>query len=377
MDGGADSISVLFPDGDPKYRALRPKLGIAVSQGIGFPDDNRLLWHPAAAGLATLHNEGKLTVMPAIGYDHPDKSHFTSRHYWEVGATQSGVLTGWMGRFLDATGKPDNPLQGLALDTKLMPALATAKMPIASLDSPDTYTFSPPRGQSLPLERQMLTVFGSLGAIHAKSNDPALRQAGEAALAVNRLRADLRPFTGADGASTIKSPVPYPVSAREQFPHRLAGLAAMLAAGLPLRCVSIRAPGMYDTHNDQANDLTEGLKLTSDSLLAFQRDLEARGLAERVLVHVWSEFGRRGRENGSLGTDHGAAGIGFLIGSRVRGGMIGEFPGLSTGLDSEGNLRATSDFRGVYAAIIEQWFGYDASAVVPNARSFARPALLR
>jgi uncharacterized protein (DUF1501 family) len=96
-----------------------------------------------------------------------------------------------------------------------------------------------------------------------------------------------------------------------------------------------------------------------------------------VLVHVWSEFGRRGRENGSLGTDHGAAGIGFLIGSRVRSGMIGEFPGLSTGLDGEGNLRPTSDFRGVYAAIIEQWFGYDAFAVIPSARSLARPALLR
>jgi uncharacterized protein (DUF1501 family) len=377
MDGGADSISVLFPNGDPRYRALRPKLALPASQGIAFPDDARLLWHPAAAGLATLRSEGKLAVMPAVGYDHPDKSHFTSRHYWEVGATQAGMLTGWMGRLVDAIGKPDNPLQGLALDTKLMPALATARMPIASLDSPDTYTFSATPAQALPLERQMLVVSGSLGATHSKSKDPALRQAGQAALAVNRLRGDLRPFTGADGQSTIRSPVAYPVSAREQFPRRLAGLAAMLAAGLPVRCVSIRAPGMYDTHNDQANDLSEGLKLTADSLLAFQRDIEARGVADRVLVHVWSEFGRRGRENGSLGTDHGAAGIGFLIGSRVRAGMIGEFPGLAGGLDSEGNLRATSDFRGVYAAIIEQWFGQDASRVIPNAKSFARPAILR
>ena len=100
----------------------------------------------------------------------------------------------------------------------------------------------------------------------------------------------------------------------------------MLAAGLPLRCVALHAPGMYDTHSDQADDLSNGLKLTADSLLAFQRDLEARGLADRVLVHVWSEFGQRVQENGSLGTDHGAAGIGFLIGSCVRERMVGEFP---------------------------------------------------
>jgi uncharacterized protein (DUF1501 family) len=96
-----------------------------------------------------------------------------------------------------------------------------------------------------------------------------------------------------------------------------------------------------------------------------------------VLVHVWSEFGRRGKENGSLGTDHGAAGIGFLIGTRVRGGMIGEFPGLASGLDADGNLRPTADFRGVYAAILEQWFGFDAARVIPGAASFTRPALLK
>ena len=133
---------------------------------------------------------------------------------------------------------------------------------------------------------------------------------------------------------------------------------------------------MYDTHDNQPQDLADGLKLTADSLLAFQRDLEARGLADRVLVHVWSEFGRRAKENGSLGTDHGAAGAGFLIGSRVNGTMIGEFPGLAK-LDEQGNLRATSDFRGLYSALLEQWLGTDADAIIPGARKFARPKLIR
>ncbi len=151
----------------------------------------------------------------------------------------------------------------------------------------------------------------------------------------------------------------------------------MIAAGLPLHCVALTAPGRFDTHADQPTALSDGLELTSASLLAFQRDLEARGLADRVLVHVWSEFGRRARENGSNGTDHGAAGVGFLIGSRVKGGMIGEYPGLSGGLDDQGNLRPTADFRGVYAALIEQWLGADAAQVIPNAARFQRPQLLR
>jgi uncharacterized protein (DUF1501 family) len=371
LEGGIDSLSVLYPATDARYYSLRPKLALPPSAGISFSEDSRLHWHPSAASLATLHGEGKVSVVPGIGYDHPDKSHFTSRHYWEVGATDPHLRTGWLGRFLDATGAPDNPLQGLSLDNRLQPALATARMPVASIDGPDRYAFSPPKGGKFPLENQMLDAVAQLGAAHSKAKDPALRQAGEAAAQAHRLRGRLQAFTGG-----ITSPVPYPEAQRDDFPRRLAGLAAMLAAGLPLRCVALRAPGMYDTHSDQADDLSDGLKLTADSLLAFQRDLESRGLADRVLIHVWSEFGRRVQENGSLGTDHGAAGIGFLVGARVRGRMIGEFPGLDQ-LDDQGNLRATADFRGVYASIFEQWFGEDAARVIPNASAFARPQLLR
>jgi uncharacterized protein (DUF1501 family) len=170
--------------------------------------------------------------------------------------------------------------------------------------------------------------------------------------------------------------VTYPKT-NDAFPRRLAGLAAMLAAGLPMRVVALTAPGHYDTHSDQPSSLSQGLQLTADSLLAFQRDLEARGVADRVLVHVWSEFGRRGKENGSGGTDHGAAGVGFLVGTRAKAQMVGEFPGLASGLDDDGNVKATADFRGVYASLLEQWLGMDASAVIPDAGSFGRPVLVK
>jgi uncharacterized protein (DUF1501 family) len=217
-------------------------------------------------------------------------------------------------------------------------------------------------------------MLGTLARLGARRKDPVLNQAAKAAAQSDRLRRQLAPFAANSGHG-YGSPVAYPAG-DDGFPRQLAGLAAMLATNLPLRCVAITAPGEYDTHSDQPQALAEGLDLTARSLLAFQRDLEARGIADRVLTLVWSEFGRRAEENGSDGTDHGAAGSAFLIGTRVRGQMIGEFPGVKN-LDRDGNLKPTADFRALYCGLLEQWLGADASGVIPNARSFARPALLK
>jgi uncharacterized protein (DUF1501 family) len=368
LDGGADSLSLLFPDGDTEYRRLRPTLALEPGSGLPFAEDDRLRWHPALEPFAQLHGEGKVTTLPAVGYTHVDQSHFTSRHYWEVGATSTQLATGWLGRYLDHAGSPDNPLQGLSLDGQLQPALAAARMPVAAVEGPASYTLATPHVWG-DVESRMLETLAELGT--PRGDDPALAAAGAAIAQSAELREQLLSFAG------FTSPVPYPDGGGDQFPKRLAGLAAMLGAGLPLRCVTVRAPGMYDTHANQPDALDSGLRLTAATRAAFQRDLEARGLADRVLVHVWSEFGRRAEENGSAGTDHGAAGTGFLIGSRLRGRMIGEFPGLTSGLDDQGNLRATSDFRGLYCALLEQWFGADAAAVIPGSADFARPELLR
>jgi uncharacterized protein (DUF1501 family) len=367
LGGGADALTLLSPQADPLYQKLRPSL--AVTGGTAFTEDDRLFWHPALDPIAQLHGEGKVTVLPAVGYDHPDQSHFTSRHFWEVGATDTRLLTGWMGRYLDAVGSHDNPLQGLSLTGSLSPSLATAKVPVAAIDGPDQYDFYSP-GVWGQVEDRMLEAIGMLG--NAGGHDPAARSVAKVSAQAATLRRQLQPF----GGKKLTPAVPYP-GGNDSFPHSLQGLAAMIAAGLPLRCVALEATGEYDTHAGQASALTPALNMTAASLYAFQRDLEARGVADRVLTLVWTEFGRRAEENGSGGTDHGAAGTGFLIGTRVAGNQVGEYPGLASGLDRDGNLKATSDFRGVYAALLEQWLRFDAERILPYAKGFKRPMLVK
>jgi uncharacterized protein (DUF1501 family) len=371
MEGGWDALSVLAPVGDPLYGKLRPALALPAGAGQSFSEDPRLQWHPQAAGLAQLHSEEKVTVFPAIGYESPDESHFTSRHYWEVGALDANTRSGWLGRFLDATGEVGNPVQGLSLDYSLAPALATARVPVAAVSSPADFNMWA-YGLDGPVAEAAIDVYGQLGTLSAPS--PAYAQARAASLDTSLVLDQMAPFVGPEGKPTYTSPVPYP-SEGEEFPQRLAALAAMLAAGLPIKCASLTAVGTYDTHSGEASSLATNLGQTVAAVLAFQRDLEARGLADRVLIQLWSEFGRRPKENGS-GTDHGAAGVAFLIGTRASGRMVGEFPGLEK-LDVNENLLNTSDFRAMYCSLLEQWFQTDAGAVIPQAGAFARPVLLK
>ena len=266
FDGGVDALSLLAPVGDPRYAQLRPGLALPEGAGTPFSEDPTLHWHPSAAGLATLHAEGKVSAFPAIGYDDPDQSHFTSRHYYEIGELEIGFRTGWMGRYIDAVGDDDNPLQGLSMDGALSPMIATAERPVAAIDSVDGYDLWT-QNVGEPISAELFRTFGRFGSL--PSDSPGLAQVRRAASQTDQLRTEL------GGVGDFTSPVAYP---DDYFSHKLAGLAAYIAAGLPMRVVTISAPGGYDTHASQAEDLADNLKATCDGLLAFQRDLEARGL---------------------------------------------------------------------------------------------------
>jgi uncharacterized protein (DUF1501 family) len=357
MEGGWDALSVLAPVREARYKELRPVLGLAEGTGKVFTEDETLMWHPQAGGLAELHDEGKVSVFPAIGYEPSEESHFTSRHYWEVGQLDANARTGWMGRYLDVVGEPDNPLQGLSLDYSL-----------AAVSSPADYTMWA-NGLGEPISGPALETFGALGALAAPS--PAFAQARGASYDTSLVLEEMASFVQTEKETGDHAPVTYPTS---EFAERLAVLAAMLHNGMPIKCVSLNAVGSYDTHAGELDTLSTNLEQTIPAVLAFQRDLEARGLDRRVLIQLWSEFGRRPKENGS-GTDHGAGGVAFLIGTRAAGKMVGEFPGL-TNLDENENVIRTSDYRSMYCSLLEQWFETEAGLVIPEAASFERPVLV-
>jgi uncharacterized protein (DUF1501 family) len=374
MDGGADALSLLAPVNDARYVALRPNLRIQPGAGPAFAGDTRLHWHPSAQGLRELWDDAGVgvAVAPAIGYDSPNQSHFTSRHFWEVGATDPNATTGWLGRYLDRVGSPNVPIQGLSLDYALSPQLATQSVAVAATGDVDNYTFWA-RGVWGQVQDRMLDAYGALGAV--ASSDPITAQARQAQSNTAELRENLESVVAGTPAGAN-----YP-AADSNFKDRLQSVARLLATttaagSLPVRCVTLNAQGGYDTHSNQATQFSTNLLATAGNVRAFWRDLELRGLADRVVITLWSEFGRRAQENGS-GTDHGAAGNAFVIGKDVKQGLIGEFPGLESGsgLDAYGNLVATADFRGMYCSLLEQWFDTEAEGIIPAAGSFARPVL--
>jgi len=318
-----------------------------------------------------------VAVAPAIGYSSPNQSHFTSRHFWEVGATDPNATTGWLGRYLDRVGSPNVPIQGLSLDNSLSPQLATQTVAVAATDNLNGYQFSMSNVWGA-MQTRMRSGYAQLGSL--ASADPITAQARQAQANSAQLSADLASV--AAGAPPAGSN--YPV-ANSGFKTRLQAVARLLGtttpAGdhLPVRCVTLNAQGGYDTHSNQATQFSDNLLATAANIRAFWKDLELRGLADRVVITVWTEFGRRLAENGS-GTDHGAAGAAFVIGKDVKQGVVGEFPGLASGtgggLDAAGNLRATADFRGLYCSLLEQWFQTEAAGIIPSHGSFPRYAIL-
>lgn len=209
LDGGADSLSILAPVEDPAYHRLRPRLGL--KDGRAFGEDSRLRWHPAVNGLADLHAEGKVSVLPAIGYTGADQSHFTSRHFWEVGALDANLRTGWLGRVLDRVGAADNPLQGVSLDGQLAPALATARNPVAAIDKPEDFGFWAP-GAWGPAEELAVPAFTRIGRALQGTSDPAIAHAARAAAFAGNVRDALAPL-GKDGKPVYTPAAAYPQTA--------------------------------------------------------------------------------------------------------------------------------------------------------------------
>jgi uncharacterized protein (DUF1501 family) len=309
-----------------------------------------------AKGFDTLFGDGTggagsdLALFPAADYTPANRSHFESRDYWFAGALQQ-MQTGWLGRWLDAYGSASNPLQAISLDSSLSKQIRASRAPVCALQGLGGARFTAPGAAG---QFDATGEVGRLAGVAAR-NDALARSRAIFGLTVdvsNRLGTLQAPSAGAG----------YPPNS--DLSRRLQLAATLLSAGLGTRVITIDW-GSFDTHGDQPGSQDPQLSTLSRALAAFKDDLAARGIEQNVVTMVFSEFGRRIASNDSRGTDHGAGGVMMVSGSSVRGGMLGDHPGV-TQTDDNGDLRVATDFRSVYASLISDWLGGDPGAILPG-----------
>jgi len=349
LSGGNDGLNTVVPFGDAAYYRARPKLGITerevikVADGYGF--------HPSMVGFERLYKDGRLAVVHGCGYDHPSLSHFSSMGFWHTGVPNGGEPLGWLGRLADATypAVTKNVIVNLGNSQSL--AVRSQQHSPLVFDDPSRF-----RRDGTDEEKQALAM---LSAPRTTSNATLEFLAATAKNATESSDFVRR------ASSSYRTPVDYGQGGG--LAGNLQRVAALIAAEMPTRLYYVTYSGnSFDTHVQQADLHTRLLMYTADALRGFMDDVARLGRGDDVAVMIFTEFGRRVEENGSLGTDHGTATPMFLAGKGIKGGFYGQHPSL-TDLD-DGNMKMTTDFRRVYATAIKEWLGYDQTQAVLKGR---------
>ena len=340
LSGGNDGLNTVVPYGDDAYYRHRPEIGLPKSQ-LRILDDHFGL-NPGMSGFEELFKEGKMAIVHGCGYENPSYSHFTSMSYWHTAAPNSGEEYGWVGRLadnLDSTGS-SNFLVNVAARQSL--AVRSQQHVPVVFDEPSRFT-----REAFSQEREALSHIADVGDIDNPSRRFLLNIARSANDASELVR---------EAWSNYSSPVDYGVNSLD-----LPKVVSLIESGMPTKLyyVSYRN-NAFDTHVFQNNVHRRLLTYTSDAVSAFVRDLERIGRADDVALMIFSEFGRRVPENVTLGTDHGAANVMFVVGNGVKGGHYGEVPSL-TKLAEGDNLAYTTDFRRVYQTLISGWLEHGGS----------------
>lgn len=363
LPGGNDALNTIVPIDGPDaevYRRHRSRIGLRPDQCLPIPDQPHLGWHPSAGGLKGLYDAGKLGVHLAVDHDQPDFSHFHQMKVWRTGMLDfNRASTGWLGRYLDVVGGTDNPLQGVAVEWSTDDVLVSERAPSCALFSPGDFEFYSP--DVWDTER-MLDAYRDLGI---GGRVGALQRAAEVARQSVTVRGSLTGLREEDQSDSgpPAPPVPYPDG---DTGSALRNLARMLGANLGIRVATVSTAGMFDTHEGQPSQMRFNLEDLGAGLAAFQADIEARGLGERVITMVWSEFGRRVEDNDSIGTDHGAGGAVLTLGTNVKAGIANPEWSLGDPSATDGNIPVQLDFRALYAGILEQHLGVEAGQVLPG-----------
>ena len=351
LAGGNDALNTVIPYNNGLYYEFRPTIGIPQEEVLKI--DDHLGFNPNMGPIKDLWDEGNLAVINGIGYPNPNRSHFRSRDVWYTAEPEKVGVEGWLGAAIrDLDPKAENVLTGVNLGRGLPMGLVCRGVPVASVGNLETYGLLPDVQDEMK-RRYALDAFSRIyGPTPGKDAvAQVLSQAGTDAL---------------KGADILRTAPEMYSSTVEYADHPLAqalkGIAQVMSAGVGTR-IYYAQHGSFDTHG---NELLAHAKLWQDVSAAigdFTDDLKEHGLMDDTLILVWSEFGRRIKDNGT-GCDHGSGGVSFVIGGSIKGGLYGEYPSLEEKDQLEGDLHFNNDFRSTYSTILEDWLGLDAAPIV-------------
>ena len=352
LAGGNDGLNTVVPYDRDEYRRARPGIGIKGDEVLKLTGGMGL--HPRMTGMKKLWDAGALSIVQGVGYPNPNRSHFRSMDIWQSAVSdREDLSTGWLGRSLDANARRfEGATPAVALGADKLPlALQARTVAVPSLRNVEQYHLGLGEATRAGARRQAMA---ALLAGPAADDDLSFvrrtaRVAYDTAERLHGVTKDYQPTT------------PYPDS---HLGSMLKTVAQMIVADFGPRIYYVSTGG-FDTHSQQAAAHAVLLGEVSAAFAAFHADLAGHRVGERAALVAFSEFGRRVQENGSLGTDHGAAGPVFFLrpqGAKGQAGLVGKLPSLSD-LD-DGDLKHHTDFRQVYATLLDRWLGLDSAAVL-------------
>ena len=335
--GGNDGVNTVIPFADNAYHDARPDLAYAPGDVLHL--DGQLGLNPALKGLARLWNDRRLAIVRGVSYPQPDHSHFRSMDIWQTASPTEPVSTGWIGRWLDATG--DDPLRAVNIGAVLPPLAVGEKCTAAALST-----------SSATGSRERVTArLEDLGV-----DDPADTPAMAAVCAAYR---------ATRSTDTAFAQIEAPREAGKGLAAQLNVVASAVKARVPAQVYTVQLGG-FDTHADERETQQRLLGTFDEAVTPFLQEMATDPYGKNVVLLAYSEFGRRVAANASQGTDHGTAGPVFVAGNAVKGGFYGEEPSL-TDLDN-GDLKPTTDFRDVYHELLAQTLRTDPTPSVGAGR---------
>jgi uncharacterized protein (DUF1501 family) len=373
LGGGNDSLNTLVSYQDAAYYSRRPTIAVPAGQVLQVGTDgaaHALGLHPRLGGLLNVFNQGRLALVQRAGYENSSRSHFEAGDIWGTANPQSFSGSGWLGRYLDTLPRPLDALAAWNTTAETPRALLSALSGVPAIANAGSYTYASPNRGSAALQER--------AAAQAMATNPA---SGRPHLAyVNST--SLGAIQTLDRVALVTSYTPSVVYPNEGFAQSLRTVAGAIVKGIGSRVFWVTTGG-YDTHSGQGGGgggaYANLMGTLGDGLGAFYNDIRNQGLASDTTVIVYSEFSRRISENGSQGTDHGAAGLMMVLGGSVRGGLYGTAPTLSPGHptleNSSGDVHYETDFRSVYAKLLDSWLGVNSVPILGGDFRAGAPAI--